>query len=307
MADYLLPLNINGLAGRMLKLPAPKGKNREILFVYGHHTSLERIYGVAELLNKYGAVTVPDLPGFGGMQTFYKIGQQPDLDAMADYLAAFVKLRYRNKRLTIGAYSLGVMIVIRMLQKYPELAKKIDLLASIAGFAHKDDFIFKRRTIWIFRIGTALFSRRLPAAFLKYFIFRKIFIRTTYLFVERFFIKQQHSKIQGTDAEEKRRRIDFEIHLWKCNDPRTYMKIAHEMFTLDLTGKHINLEVYHVSVDADRYFNNTLVEQHMRTIFRDFHLIKADVPSHSPSVIADAKDAAPFIPPALRKVLNAKK
>jgi pimeloyl-ACP methyl ester carboxylesterase len=306
MADYILPLNINGLQGRMLKVPAPKGKNREILFVYGHHTSLERIAGVAEFLNRYGAVTVPDLPGFGGMETFYKIGQKPTLDNMADYLAAFVKLRYRNKRLTIGGYSLGVMIVIRMLQKYPEIAKRVDLVASIAGFAHKDDFAFKRRTFWIFRWGTAFFSMRLPAAFMKYIVFRRIFIKVGYNFIEKYFVKQQHSKIRGADEVERKKRIDFEVQLWQSNDVRTYMKMGLEMFTLDLTGTHIDLEIYHVSIDNDRYFNNILVEQHMRSIFRDFHLAPAKVPTHSPSVIADAKDAAPFIPPSIRRILAQK-
>ena len=65
LADYVLPLDMNGLSGRMLCLPAQAGKKREILFVPGLHTSLERLFGVIEYLNKYGGVTLPDLPGFG--------------------------------------------------------------------------------------------------------------------------------------------------------------------------------------------------------------------------------------------------
>src|SRR5476651_1354705 len=107
LAECVYPLNMNRLKGRMLRLPAPKNKKRDILFVYGHHTRLERIFGVSEYLNKYGSVTVPDLPGFGGMETFYKIGEKPTLDNMADYLAAFVKLRYRHRRVTIMGMSMG--------------------------------------------------------------------------------------------------------------------------------------------------------------------------------------------------------
>jgi pimeloyl-ACP methyl ester carboxylesterase len=303
-ADYILPLNINGLQGRMLRMPARKKTKRQILFVYGHHTSLERIYGVAEFLNQYGEVTVPDLPGFGGMEPFYNIGQKPTLDNMADYLATFIKVRYRNQRVTIGAYSLGVMIVIRMLQKYPDLVNKIDIFASIAGFAHKDDFRFKKRTFFIMRWGSSLFTHRLPAAFLRYIIFQPIFLRLGYNFVERYFIKEQHSKVRGADADEKKKRIDFEIGLWHSNDVRTYMEMAVIMFKLDLTRTPIDLDVHHVNVNGDRYFNNTLVEQHMRTIFRNFYSYPADVTNHSPSVIADAKDAAPFIPIPLREVLK---
>src|ERR1700691_2505061 len=125
-ADYILPLNMNGLSGRMIRMAAPAGVKREILFIYGHHASLERYFGVADLLNKYGAVTVPDLPGFGWMDPFYKIGEKPTLDNYADYLASFVKLRYKNKQFVVVGYSLGFVIATRMLQKYPELSKKVD-------------------------------------------------------------------------------------------------------------------------------------------------------------------------------------
>src|SRR5581483_6795608 len=76
-ADYIVPLNMNGLQGRMLHLPAPAGRKREILLLYGHHSSLERWWGIAQVLNRYGAVTMPDLPGFGGMDSLYKIGRKP--------------------------------------------------------------------------------------------------------------------------------------------------------------------------------------------------------------------------------------
>jgi pimeloyl-ACP methyl ester carboxylesterase len=300
-ADYMLPLYINGMNGRMLRLPAPARKKREILFIYGHHTSLERIFGVAEFLNKYGAVTVPDLPGFGGMESFYKIGEKPSLDNMADYLAAFVKLRYKNKRFTVAGSSLGFVIVTRMLQKYPEIAKKVDILVSIAGFAHKDDFIFKRRNFYIFYYGSKFFSYHAPAMFLKYFALKGPFIRITYKLVEN-----NHAKLKDADEAEKKRRIDFEVFLWQCNDPRTYMATTTTMLSLDLTGKHVDLPVYHVCVDEDRYFNNVKVEQHMRTIFNDFNAYKAETDSHSPSILATAADAAPYLPPALRRALSKK-
>ncbi len=63
-ADYIAPLNMNGMQGRMLRMPAPKSYKREILFIYGHHSSLERWFGFSQVLNRYGAVTMPDLPGF---------------------------------------------------------------------------------------------------------------------------------------------------------------------------------------------------------------------------------------------------
>ena len=127
--DYIQPLLMNGLEGRMLHMPAPKGKSREMLFVYGHHASLERQFGVMQVLNRYGSVTMPDLPGFGGMEPLYKIGLKPSIDNLADYLAAFVKMRYKRKKVTIIAMSLGFAITTRMLQRCPELTKKMQSIA----------------------------------------------------------------------------------------------------------------------------------------------------------------------------------
>src|SRR5579864_1785028 len=125
-ADYILPLNVNGLHGRMLRAPATtkKYRRREILLIYGHHAMLERWWSLVQNLEKYGNITMPDMPGFGGMESFAKIGTKPTIDAHADYLAAFIKLRYRQKRLTIYAVSYGFIVVTRMLQRYPELAQK---------------------------------------------------------------------------------------------------------------------------------------------------------------------------------------
>src|SRR3569623_1590822 len=143
-ADYIVPLNINGLEGRMLHVPAPKGKRSdvEIMFIYGAHSSLERWWGLMQVLNDYAAVTMPDLPGFGGMDSFYRIGKKPTIDNLADYLAAFVKMRYKRKKVVIAGMSFGFVIATRMLQRHPELVKKVELMVSIVGFAHHDDFIF---------------------------------------------------------------------------------------------------------------------------------------------------------------------
>src|SRR3990167_2869837 len=118
--EFIVPLNINGMKGRMLHLPTPKNKKREILLVYGHHASLERMYSFARVMNRYGSVTMPDLPGFGGMDSFYKIGRKPTLDNMADYLASLIRLRYKNRRLSIAGFSFGFLVVTRMLQRYPD-------------------------------------------------------------------------------------------------------------------------------------------------------------------------------------------
>ena len=284
----------------MLRMVPPKNKKTEILFIYGHHASLERYWGIAELMNKYAGVTVPDLPGFGGMEPFYKIGEKANLDNYADYLAAFVKLRFRNKKFVIAGYSLGAPIITRMLQKYPELTKRVQMVISIAGFTDKDDFAFSKKRYWVYRLSTAFFSHQLPAAFYKYLILRPIYIR--YIYRHMFNAKQ---KFRGKKDQELKRAIEMEVDLWRNNDPRTYMATGNMMFTLQLSGKgHIDLPIYHAGVVKDHYFNNVRVEQNMRMIYSDFIYGKIKTPTHAPSIIANAKDAAPFVPKEFIRAMN---
>jgi hypothetical protein len=72
VADYIFPLNMNGLKGRMLRMPAPTGKKREILFIYGHHSSIERWWGVIQDLGNEGA----DLKGEEMIEFARSIGSQ---------------------------------------------------------------------------------------------------------------------------------------------------------------------------------------------------------------------------------------
>ncbi len=297
--DYIVPLNMNGLQGRMLHMPAPKGKEKEILFVYGHHSSLERWFGLMQNLNRYGAVTMPDLPGFGGMDSFYKIGEVASIDNLADYLAAFIKMRYKRRRVAIAGMSLGFVIATRMLQRYPELTRKVDMLISVAGFAHKDDFTFSANRMWFYRTTAWLFSSRLPALFFRHIVLNKYAIRSAYQHTHN-----AKKKFAGLSVEELQKMLDVEVRLWQENEVRTYMKTSLEFLELDNCKTKVNLPVYHVAVASDNYFDNRIVEQHLRVIFKEYHLLDTLIlGNHAPSIIADAKAAAPFVPPKLRRLL----
>lgn len=298
-SDYIFPLNMNGLQGRMMHLPAPKGRNREIMLVYGHHSSLERWFGLAQVLNRYGAVTVPDLPGFGGMESFYKIDKKPTIDNLADYLAAFVKMRYKRRRVTIIGMSFGFVIATRMLQRFPDLAKKVEILVSLVGFAHSDDFTFTKIRSWSYRTGATVFSWPLASNFFHAVCLHPALLRAVYA-------KTSNAKHKFADLsdEQKRQMLDVEVDLWRNNDVRTYMYTTTQFLTFDNCKSQVNLPVWHVGVKNDHFFDNDLVEQHMRVIFTDFHGMTINMTKHAPTVIAEAKDAAPFVPPKLRRVLS---
>lgn len=299
MADYILPLNINGLQGRMLRMPAKKNKKREILLIYGHHAVLERWTGLVENLIDYGNVTMPDLPGFGGMESYYKVRTRPDIDAFADYLAAFIKLRYKNKRVTIYAISYGFVVITRMLQKYPELAKKIDWLISFAGFMHQDDLLYgpiKRR---LYGRVARLLAARPVAVFIRYVGFNKPVLKTLY----KTFPNSKRRMVEVT-PEDFALNINFEQVLWQANDVRTHWLTTSEFIRLNNTKRQIALPVVHIVSKHDHYLNNLKVEEHMRRVFSGYTQFIAPIKAHVPSVLASKEEMSAMLPAGLGKLIN---
>jgi pimeloyl-ACP methyl ester carboxylesterase len=299
-ADYIVPLDINGLEGRMLRAPSTNPKRqREILLIYGHHALLERWWGLVENLNHYGNVTMPDLPGFGGMDSFYKIGRKPTVDTFADYLAAFIKLRYRRKRITIVGISYGFVVVTRMLQKYPELTDKVDLLVSMVGFMHKDDFVYPVPRRNFYQKATRLFATRPFAIFIRYCCLNRFVLRTLYA-------KLPNSKRRMIEItpEQFAKNMEFETQIWQTNDVRTHWLTTSQFFTLDNCDRKVNLPVMHVVTTEDHYFNNEIVKQHMMIVFKDYRRFMAESKAHTPSILADKKEMAVMLPPGLRRILS---
>jgi pimeloyl-ACP methyl ester carboxylesterase len=284
----------------MMHVPAPDtlDRQRNILLVYGHHAMLERWWGLVENLNQYGAVTMPDLPGFGGMDSFYTIGTRPSIDAFADYLAAFIKLRYRRKRVTIVAISYGFVIATRMLQRYPELTKKVDLLVSMVGFMHRDDFLYSPPQRKLYRYATRFFATRPFAVVIRYCFLNKFILRTLY-------VRLPNSKRRMIEItpEEFDTNMDFEVQIWQANDVRTHWLTTSQFFTLDNCRKPVDLPVIHVITQEEQYFNNEIVKQHMLVVFRSYRRFVAASKAHTPSILANKKAMGVMLPPALRRIL----
>ncbi len=300
--DFIVPLDMNGMQGRLLHMPAPRAHaGREILIVYGHHSSLERWWGFAQNFNRYGAVTMPDLPGFGGMDSLYKIGKKPTLDNMADYLASFVKWRYKRKKVVIVALSFGFLVTTRMLQRYPELTKKVEILVSAVGFSHHEDFVFSKRRMRAYRLVSRVLTNRVMAFVFRYTALTPWVLKNAY---HRTY--NARKKFKGFDGDQHDKLMAMEILLWHANDVRTHWLTTHEMLVVNNCTKQVNLPVWHVAAGEDQYFNAHNVEQHMRIIFTDFYEAKNKHPLHAPSVIATAKESASFIPAKLRRELLAR-
>jgi pimeloyl-ACP methyl ester carboxylesterase len=299
---YIQPLNMNGMQGRMLKAPATKRTaKREMLVLYGHHALLERWWGLIENLQEFGPVTMPDLPGFGGMDSFATLKRQPTIDEYADYLAAFIKMTYKRRRFTVVAISFGFVIATRMLQKYPEIATKVDLVVSMVGFMHYDDFQFKPLKRKTFVRATRFIARRPVAWLIRYGALNKFVIRNIYARLgagKRRFIEMEPTQFDTL--------MDFEVRLWQSNDVRTHWLTTSEFLQLDNCQKPIDLPVWHVYSSGDQYFRNDYVEQHMQVVFSSYDKDEMKSASHTPSVLGDKKELGVMLPPKLRKVLRKK-
>lgn len=287
----------------MLHIPASKPGGREMLLVYGHHATLERWWGFAQNVQTYGAVTMPDLPGFGGMDSFYKIGQKPTIDNLADYLAAFCKLRYKRRRFTIVGISFGFVVATRMLQRCPDLAKKVDLIVCAAGFAHADDFVFSSSRMRMYRLGSKLFSLPITSTLFRYTALNPRVLRRAYAKTHN--AKRKFAEV-AAEPEMFQKMMDVEIELWHKNEVRTHFATTNEFLHLDNCKSRIDVPVWHVYTDNDQYFNNELVEQHLRVIFEDYTAVRANMKNHVVSVLADKKETAALLPQKLRKFLAQK-
>ncbi|QQS19538.1 alpha/beta hydrolase [Candidatus Saccharibacteria bacterium] len=300
-ADYIEPLHINGMRGRMMFLPARHKNARNILVIYGHHSSLERWWGLSQNFNIYGAVTVPDLPGFGGMDSFYTIGKPATLDNYADYMAAFIKMRYRRKKVSIVGISFGFLVATRMLQRYPELASKVEVLVSAMGFMHRDNFKFSPARYRFYKYLAEVVSIPPFPIIFRHTALSERVLRAAYARTNN---AKHKFKQANNNPDIFNAMMDVEVTLWHKNDVRTHMRTTVEMLTVNNCEKNIDLPVWHVFTPHDNYFDNEVIEQQMRVVFADFFPASLQSKTHAPSVIATKKEAAAFIPRELRSALR---
>jgi hypothetical protein len=105
------------------------------------------------------------------------------------------------------------------------------------------------------------------------------------------------------DKKQMKAMMDFEIHLWHCNDMRTYAYTSKQFLMLDNCTSQVDLPLWHIAVSADNYFDNHRVEQHLNVIFKDVRVVDAEMKNHAPSIVATVEEVAPLIPKQIRRVL----
>jgi pimeloyl-ACP methyl ester carboxylesterase len=288
---------MNGLQGRMLYMPPDSQHYKNILLVYDRLGSIEEWWELVRVLNRFGAVTKADLPGFGGMESFYKIHERPTIDRLADYMAAFIKLRYKRKQITIVGIGFGFVVVTRMLQRYPDVAKKVDLVIDINGYAHKEDFKLNPVARFMYKLGGWLGSQRLPAPSLQLMGLRSFFLKWYYLNWPAY-----QNILDDMDDEARALYLSLKISSWQHTNLRTHLATLSEIMSLDNCKKPIPIPLWHVPISSENKLDQNLVEQHLRVTYKDFHQVNVKL-SEKNTALLDTKSATRLLPAKLRRIL----
>jgi pimeloyl-ACP methyl ester carboxylesterase len=297
-APMISPLTIQGMRGRMLVHPSRKsGAGRTILYVYGIHGSLERFYGVINFLARFGRVVTPDLPGFGGMETFYKVGKTPTMDAYGDYVAEFIKQELPEGNITLIGLSLGFVVITRMLVRHPELNDRVDLVISAMGLADGRDLNIKPPAMWAIRTLLLLGQVRSLANTIQFFATRKWMLRLMY--------SGNNPKMKALLPEERPGLIEFESYLWKCNDMQTYCVAMKQLFELRQPGAKVPLTVHHIETQNDHWLDTDAAEKHIGAVYQRLVLHDSKLIHHGGVAYAAESEAAEIIPPGVVALLDA--
>ncbi len=295
---YIFPLNMNKLRGRMLNMPKnTQSSKADILIVYGQKSSLEKWSPLANELRKYGNVTMPDLPGIGGMQNFYRINEKPSLDNYADYLASFIKLRYRRKKIVIVGMSFGFVVVTKMLQKYPDLNKKVNLLINLSGFVHKDDIKLSVLHKYELRLLSKLLAHKSLAS-----IYGSVAHDE---FVYKLRHRKKYGKTHGIPKSEMKRNIKYDLNILRKCDTRTHMYILGALTKLDNSHQTIDLPIWSLVGSFDEFLYPDSVKNHLEMVFSKYHEIKLKKKSHSGIIgVLTPENIAQSVPFRLKALLN---
>lgn len=290
-------ITVQGLKGRMLTHPPRDNHKRTIVFIYGIHGSLERFYGVIHFLARFGQVIVPDLPGMGGMESFYKNGKRPTLDNYGDYLADFLSQEVPEGRLTLVGLSFGFVVITRMLVRHPALSERTDMVISTMGLADGRDInirgayrMFANAVFWAER------TRPLDRAF-HYLMTRAWMMKLIY--------HGGSPKMKALPPADRPGFIAFESYLWRCNDMRTYGECMGELFALRQVADHVPLPVHHISTPRDHWLDVASAHRHIGEIFTEVIAHPSKLSNHGGTAYADEDEAREIIPGTVVKLLLA--
>jgi len=294
---YIHPLKYKTLVGRQAII-GKKNVKLNIVYIYGTHSSLERSWGIIQALSDYGNLYAPDMPGFGGMDSLYKIKQVASIDNLADFIIDYLEHQFDGQKYCLIGLSFGFVVITRALQKKPQLKNNVLSLVSLSGFSKYDEFKFSRIRHFGYLQGSRFFDHYLLSRF-----FEKIVLSNFVL--SNFYLRTYNAKnkLIGSVMDYEKQ-VKFEVNLWHQNDVRTWLHTTREFLKLDNTKKKIDLNLLHVTAKNDNFFDYQKVINNFKLIFKQVDYDLVDFNSHSVSILANKSEAQTLIPKKLINLLN---
>lgn len=297
--ENIRDININGLCGRMTHIPG-KENDKTIIYLHGQHSIQERSYSLVEYFADFGEAYAPDLPGFGGMNSFYSIGKKPTLDNYADYIYTLIKSLKINNDLYIVGISNGSQYMTRLLQKYPNL--KVKKAISFVGFGSNEDIDIPRHFKVLVKAVSYFASSAVGARLFNMIVLNPVGVKFLIWMLTK---KQSRLKME---SKERLKDIEqLEAKLWLVNDTRTHAATTITMIKDDLrkySDKKIPQKVYNVCTDNDQFFNNDKVRSSMLDLYEDYEQIPLELEVHAPSIVATKEEVYKMAPEGLTKLLS---
>jgi pimeloyl-ACP methyl ester carboxylesterase len=301
-SPYFKTYEFLGLKGRYGHWPAKNATaKRTFVLIYGQHATLERLLPIAEAMRDFGDVYLADNPGFGGMDPGYKIKRYPNLDFYAEHLKHFIEDYIPpDRKITLLGISFGFQMAATMLANYPEIQNRIEDTISFVGFVNPGDFKISKTTSIPLLYILANSGRTWLGSKIYTAILRENFIVFCYHLTRP--IQEQFKNLHGEDADRYARE---QAWLWIVNDPRTHGSTGWDLFRKnDLTGLRIPMDVIHVGVPNDHFFDNSRVAVELKKIFRKTYVYDLQLANHAPLDIETPEKVRGLLPPKLVKTLQ---
>ena len=250
-------------------------------------------------MRRFGQILIVDLPGLGGMDSFYKIGKKPTLDNYAHFLHKFLEKKLpKQQKFCLLGFSLGLMISSRLLSIYPQYQPRLKALVSVVGFLRGADLKFSRQRRFFYLLAASLVKIRPGALFFRYVIINKLFLK---MFYARTALAK--AKFQNISAQRKKELIAMETELWHINDVRTWAYTAELMLKVNLSDLRLKVQLYHAYIEGDQFLNNDSNHRILKNVYNKVKCFGVNLGAHAPTVIADEAEAELFIPQGLSRVL----
>ncbi len=299
-SEYLEPISLGGLEGRLMHLPSTA--KRKIVFISGHHTAHERTYAIAQLLQDFGEVFAPDIPGFGGMNSLYSVDMDVTYDNFADYLYTFMKSQKLTSGITMFATSFGSQIVTRMLQKYPDAVEWIDDCIGFVGFGAGKDF--NMNLPYKLGINAIIYpASTRPGAW----VLQNVFFNPISMSIIMAVFSRAKAKMHSDDDNMKSNMIDMEKYLWEIGDARTHARTTISMFRDDLRNyadTPVPITFHNIITDNDQYLSSESIADTFGDIYEKYVPHTFDSHVHMPSMISGKEEIKGMIPAGIQKLLS---